>query len=211
MRFDLETEVRFPNGERAGILRRVVLDQEGTVESVVLTTDDLISRSVIVPVSAFSEAPGNVLQINMKEHDLARLPEFIEELEPAVPEGWEFTPPDGDPVPGADIFPATMYEPIMPVFEVTNLPEGLLSLSQNTEIYCLDGRWGIVDEVLTDENGHATAFIGRSDEVDELDRVIPLALVSEYNNDAVILNCNIADLPAYTQELENEAEEPEVE
>ena len=211
MRFDLETEIRFPNGERAGILRRVVLDEEGTVESVVLTTDDLISRDVIVPASAFSEAPGNVLQVNLHEHDLARLPEYVEELSPAVPEGWEFVPPEGDPVPGADIFPATMYEPIMPVFEVTNLPEGQFSLSQNTEIYCLDGRWGVVDEVLTGDDGHAVALVGRSDNIEEHDRLIPLALISEYGPDAVILNCAIADLPAFTQELENEAEEPEVE
>jgi hypothetical protein len=208
MRFDLETEIRFPNGERAGILRRVAMDEDGTVESVVMATDDLISRNIIVPVSAFSEAPGNVLQINVEGDELAQLPEYVEELVPAVSEGWEFAP---DPIPGADVFPATLYEPIMPVIEINNLPEGTLSIGQGTEVHCLDGRWGIVDEVLMDDGGQATAFVGRPDSTGEHDRLIPVTLISEYNNDAVILNCTIADLPIYTQELENEAEEPEVE
>ena len=208
MRFDLETEIRFPSGERAGILRRVIMGEDGHVESVVMATDDLISRNIIVPVSAFSEAPGNVLQINLEGDALAELPEYVEEMVPAVPEGWEFS---SDPIPGADVFPATLYEPIMPVVEVPNIAEGLLSISQGTEVCCLDGRWGVVDEVLMGDDGQASAFVGRPDDIEEHDRLIPIALISEYNNGAVILNCTIAELPTYTEELVNEAEEPEVE
>jgi hypothetical protein len=208
MRFDLETEIRFPNGERAGILRRVVLDEDGAITSVVMATDDLISRNIIVPASAFSEAPGNVLQINVEGDELAQLSEYVEELSPAVPEGWEFAP---DPIPGADVFPATLYEPMMPVIETSNLPEGMLSISQGTEIYCLDGRWGVVDEVLMGDDGQVSAFVGRPDETVDRDRLIPIALIAESSNDAITLNCTMADLAAYTQELANEAEEPEVE
>lgn len=206
MRFDLETEIRFSNGERAGLLRRVVLDESGQVASVVLSTDDLISRNIIVPAAAFSEAPGNVLQVDIEGDALGELPEYVEELTPAVPDGWEFNP---DPIPGADVFPATLYEPIMPVMETSNLPEGLMSISQGTEVYCLDGRWGVVDEVLSADAQEQTAFVGRPDDITEHDRVIPMALVSDYNTTAITLNCTLSDLPTYTQELINEAEEPE--
>ena len=208
MRLDLETEIRFPDGERAGILRRVVMNEEGHVDSVVMSTDDLISRNLIVPVSALTDAPGNVLQINLNGDALARLPEFVEEMAPAVPDAWEFDP---EPIPGADVFPATLYEPIMPVVETSNLPAGMLSIGQGTEIDCLDGRWGIVDEVLVGDDGTIVAFVGRSDDIHEHDLLIPIALISDQSNDAITLTCTIADLPIYTEELVNEAEEPEVE
>ena len=32
MRFDLDTEIRYPDGRRAGFLRRVILDANGEVE-----------------------------------------------------------------------------------------------------------------------------------------------------------------------------------
>lgn len=208
MRFDLETEIRFPSGERAGILRRVGLNADGHVESIVMSSEGLINRDIIVPVSAFSEAPGNVLQINLDNDELNALPEFVTEMEPMVPDGWELEP---EPITGADVFPATLYEPLMPVIETSNLPEGTMSITQGTGVLCLDGPWGQVDEVLLGENGEVTAFIGRPDEIEEHDRIIPIELVSEYGSDYITLNCTLADLSTYTEELVNEAEEPEVE
>jgi hypothetical protein len=74
---------------------------------------------------------------------------------------------------------------------------------------CLDGTWGVVDEVLTGDDGQVTAFVGKPDNTDEHDRLIPVELVSQYNADAVTLNCTIEDLPTYAEALTNEAEEPE--
>ncbi len=207
MRLDIDTEIRYPTGERAGILRKVLLGKDGEVSAVVMTTDELIPRDLIVPVHLLSEAPGAVLTINITPDQLADLPEYQEEEVPAVPEGWQF--PD-EPVPGLDVFPATMYEPIMPVAEVPNVPD-VLALSQGTEVACLDGRWGIVDEVLVDPTGKAYAFIARPDDIEEHDRIVPAALVSEITPERVLLNCTIADLPAYTRQTVDEQEEPEPE
>lgn len=206
MRFDLETEVRYPSGEKAGILRKVVLDEGGEVESVVMSTDDLISRNIIVPASNFSEAPGNVLQLDLNDDELDSLPEYVEELVPLAPEGWEL---HDDALPGSDVFPATFMDPIVPVFESSNLPEGNIGLSQGTEVRCLDGRWGIVDEVLMEDDGQVSAFVGRPDNTEEHDRMIPIELVSEYSEEYVTLNCTLADLSTYTEELVGEAEERE--
>jgi hypothetical protein len=208
MRFDLETEIRYSNGERAGILRRVALNADGHVDSVVMSTEGLITRDIIVPADSFSEAPGGVLQVNLSEEQLGDMPEFVEELEPMVPDGWEF---GSDPIPGSDVFPATFYEPLMPVFESNNLPEGSLSFSEGTGVLCLDGPWGLVDEVLLGDDGTITSFVGRPDALDEHDRLIPIELVSEYGSDYITLNCNLEDLPTYTEELINDAEEPQAE
>ncbi len=207
MRFDLDTEIRYPTGERAGVLRRVVVDEQNRVHEIVMATEGFVSRRALVPVSALSEAPGNVLTINMTPDEIDDLPDYEEERMPAVTGDWEF--PQGA-APGADVFPATLLEPIMPVMEVSNLMEGELSLSQGTEVWCLDGRWGVVDEVLTGDDDQVYAFIGRSDEADELDRVIPVDLIQEEGPSQVTLNCTLNDLATYTQEITGEAEEPEL-
>jgi hypothetical protein len=208
MRLDLETEIRYPNGERAGILRRVAVNNDGEAVSVVMATTDLISRNVIVPVHLLSDGPGGVLTINTERNELSDLPDFQEEAVPVIPGGWEFS---DEVAPGGDVFPATLYEPIIPRMEENNLGEDDLVLSQGTEVVCLDGRWGVVDEVLTDDNDQVRAFVGRADDTLQHDRIIPLTLVLESSPNEVTLNCTLADLSTYTEELVNELEEPEVE
>ncbi|MDQ3930977.1 MAG: hypothetical protein M3328_17765 [Chloroflexota bacterium] len=207
MRFDLDTEIRYPSGERAGVLRHVMVDENNEVVEVAMATDTLVSRTVRVPVSALSEAPGDVLQINLTDQEIEELPDYTEDRMPAVPEGWQFP---GDNAPGSDVFPATMLQPIIPIVEVPDIPENQLSISQGTEIACLDGRWGIVDEVLTGDDGQVNALVGRPDAIDELDRVIPLQLVQQADASQVVLNCTLDDLPNYTQAIEAELEEPDL-
>lgn len=207
MRFDLDTEIRYPSGERAGVLRRVIMDENNEVVEVVLATDGLVSRSVLVPVDRLSEAPGGVLTVTVSDEELDSLPDYEEERMPAVPEGWQF--PDGN-APGSDAFPATMLQPIIPVVEVSNVQEGELSISQGTQVWCLDGPWGVVDEVLSDENSRVYAFLGRSDLANEHDRVIPIELVERADAGQVTLNCQLADLPTYTQEMIDEQKDIEL-
>ena len=207
MRFDLDTEIRYPSGERAGVLRQVIVDDNNEVAEVAMATDTLVSRTVKVPVSALSEEPGEVLTINLSPDEIDELPSYSEERIPAIPEGWEF--PE-DAAPGSDVFPATMLQPIIPVMDVPNVPEDQLVIGQGTEIACLDGRWGIVDEVLTGDDGQVYALKGRPDATDELDRVIPVQLIQQANTDQVVLNCTLDDLPNYTQAIEVELEEPDM-
>lgn len=207
MRLDLDTDIRYPDGQRAGVLRKVVLDAHDQATEVVMATEGLISRNVIVPVSLLSEAPGQVLTINANREQVDDLPDYKQDREPAMPgSDWQ---PSRNAAPGGDVFPATIYEPNMPIVVVSNIPEGSVPVSQGTEVWCLDGRWGIVDDVLLDDAGKATAFIARPDATDEHDRIVPLSLVREFNSDTVLLNCTLADLPAYTQEAVLGNQEPD--
>lgn len=208
MRLDLETEVRYPEGDRAGFIRRVLVDEAGEVASIVMATDDLVSRDVIVPLELLSEEPGGVLTINATPEDLADLGDYEEIEVPVLPEEWRMS---RDPAPGSDVFPDMMSQPILPIMEVPNVAEGMLSLSQGTAILCLDGRWGVVDEVLVDEEGRANGFVGRPDAPEEHDRLIPLDLITQVDPDSITLNCTLADLATYTEALTNELEEPEPE
>jgi hypothetical protein len=206
MRLDIETEIRYRSGERAGIIREVLLDENNEVSDVIMSIGGIIIREVAVPVSALSEGEGGVLYIDLDPDQVDKLPPYTEELMPAVTGEWEFTP---QPSAIGEVFPATMYEPIIPVMEVPSVDEGAIIITQGTEVRCLDGRWGIVDEVVVDDQGRTQAFVGRPDDIYQPDRLIPLELVQETGQEAILLNCNAADLPTYTQALINEPEEPE--
>jgi hypothetical protein len=208
MRLDLETEIRYADGRRAGVLKRVVLDESGRATAVAMATDEIMSRTLVVPVEKLSEAPGAVLTINIDHNDLDTLQPYEEERVLSVPDSWEFDP---EPVPGSDVFPRTFYDPLMPVVEVSNMAEGDTPISQGTEVQTLDGRWGVVDEVLTVEGGTISAFVVRPDAVEEHDRLVPVSLVAQYAPDVIVLNCTAADLATYTEEMVSEVEEPEVE
>jgi hypothetical protein len=208
MRLDLETEIRFTDGRRAGVLKRVILDQQGRATAVAIATDEIMSRTLVVPVHHLAEAPGGVLTLTLDHGALDTLQHYEEEQVPSVPDSWEFDP---EPVPGSDVFPRTFYDPLMPVVETSNMGEGEIVISQGTEVQCLDGRWGVVDEILTGQDGAVTAFVVRPDSIDEHDRIVPVSLVAQYAADVIVLNCTIADLPSYTEELVSEVEEPEVE
>ncbi len=207
MRLDLDTEVRYPTGERAGFLRKVVLDANNEVSEVVVASNDLISRNVIVPVGMLSADPGGVTTINATPDEFASLDDYNEERVPVMPDGWEFS---NEVAPGGDVFPATMYQPIVPVTEVENLDDGASSLSQGTAISCADGSWGTVDEVLMGDDGAAYAIVGRPDEIEAPRLVIPMGLVQQLDTANVTLNCTVADLPTYAQEVQDEQKEPEL-
>ena len=207
MRLDLDTEIRYPGGERAGVLRRVILDADNEVSQVVMATDDLISRNVLVPISLLAEDAGGVMTILASPEEMDALEDYTEERVPAAPDEWEI---NDNYVPGSDVFPATLLEPIIPVTTESNVSEAAVALRQGTTVSCLDGPWGQVDEVLVDESGRAYGFIGRPDAPDEFDRVVPIELVQRADSENVLLNCTIADLPTYTQETIDEHEEPEL-
>ena len=208
MRLDLDTEIRFPSGERAGFLRKVVLDENNEVENVVVETDGLISRRVIVPVSLLYEGPGEVTYIKCTPDELDTLPDYVEERVPAIDENWEF---HDTPSAVGEAFPATMYEPIIPIFETSNAGEDEIAITQGTEVWCIDGRWGIVDEVVVGDDGHVQSFVGRpNSHGTSLDYSYRVGREKRMRN-RVTLNCSIADLPTYSLPLIDDNKAPEEE
>jgi hypothetical protein len=206
MRLDLETDIRFREGERVGRIVRVVLDEESNVKAIVVATGELISRNIVVPLEMLSEGPGGVTTFNGTDADLDGLETYEEERVPMIPDGWRMS---SNAAFGGDVFPTAFNQPIVPVTEVANLRSDLVGVSQGTEVRCLDGAWGIVDEVLVDGEGHAYAIVGRPYATEEGDRIIPLELITEVGSEFALLNCSLADLPTYSQETRNEHEEPE--
>src|SRR5205823_6917840 len=117
MRLDLDTEIRYPTGERAGILKQALVDEKDEVTEIVMSIGRVFSRQVVVPVSALSEGPGGVLYINLDRDQVDQLPDYTERVPDATGE-WDV---GGDVEPIGEAFPATTYEPVMPVAEVLNV------------------------------------------------------------------------------------------
>ena len=207
MNLDINTSVRYPNGQEAGVIARVViLPGEGTVQSVVLTTPGLTSRDVVVPVDMLSTAPGDVTQFDGDADALAALPDFRETEYVQFSEG--ATPGDlrADPL----WFPLNSMNPYMSVVEFENVPEGSVSLSEGTVVLCQDGvRAGIVDEVVLDEQGQLTGLIVRPDEPGTPDFRVSIDLIAGVTEEAVTLTCTFAELPERAEPVVEELEEPE--
>jgi hypothetical protein len=206
MILDLDTEVRFLSGERAGFLRKVVLNERNEVTEVVVETTELISRRVIVPIAMLSEGPGGVTYVTCTPEEFADLEDFTEEQVPVLPERPDM--PDTASAMG-EVFPASTYLPTVPVMDVPNLPEGWTSVSQQTELWCLDERWGILDHVVIDDTGQPSGVIGRPDDIEMHKRLIPMELVRDVAPDRIVLNCSYDELFASSQKITEGIGEPE--
>src|SRR5580765_581933 len=119
MRFDLDSEIRYRNGERAGIMRKVVLNEKNEVGVIVMSTEGFFSREVIVPAGLLYEGDGGVTYINASPREVEGFREYEETEFPAIQDGWEFGSNDAQPL--AEVFPATAYQPIIPIMEVSNV------------------------------------------------------------------------------------------
>ncbi len=208
MNLDIATSVRYPDGEVAGNIEKVVFDpQTGTVHEVILTTPGLLPRMVIVPIGMLMEDEGGVTTFDGDSDAVDALPDYVTESYIDAPEGWEFSQ---DYAPGAALFPATIYFPMLPEVEESNVPEGTVEISQGTAVLCTDGRYGIVDElVLDDETAQVVALIVRPDDHYAADLEVPFNLVESVDAEAVRLTCTLAELPALGTSRREDTEEPE--
>jgi hypothetical protein len=209
MNLDIDTSIRFKDGQEAGRIARVVLGPDGKeVESVVMTTSELISRDVVIPIEQLSMAEGDVVELDADPDAIAGLPDYREEQLAVDPAEWT-SPNAYAPGMANAAFPASEMTPILPRVEYENVPEGSISVSQGTRVMCVDGSVGVVDEVVSDEQGQLLAFIVRPDDEGAPDFRVPMELVYRSAEDLVYLNCKRAALPDYVEPLIEENEEPE--
>ena len=207
MKLDIGTPVRYPDGEQAGTINKVIFDPEtNTVHEIVLETPDLVGRLVLVPVSMLQEDPGDVLTLVAGRDAVDALPDYEIERYNDAPEGWEVS---DNYVPGGDLLAGALQYPVVPVMEESNAPAGSVELSQGTEVLCLDGRFGVVDQVLTGDDGQITGLVVRPDDEALPPLLVEPDLITSADSLVVQLNCSIADLAAKSQPFMDPNAEPE--
>lgn len=208
MRLDIETPIRYADGEQLGVIHKVIFDPEsGIVQEVVVETGDLLGRLILVPVPLLRQDPGEVITIEASREDVEALPDYEVERYIDAPEGWQ---PSEDYMPGEDLRPVTSGFDLAPVFEESNAPPGTVELSQGTEVRCGEDRLGVVDKVLIDdESDQLVGLVVRPDDPDSPLWLIPPALIGEADALLVMLNCTLTDLPEQAQPYDDPAAEPE--
>jgi sporulation protein YlmC with PRC-barrel domain len=207
MKLDIGTPVRYPDGEQVGTINKVIFDPEtNTVHEIVVETPDLVGRLVLVPVSMLREDPGDVLTVAADRDAVDALPDYEVARYNDQPEGWEVSE---NYVPGGDMLAGALQYPVVPVMEESNAPAGSVELSQGTEVQCLDGRFGVVDQVLTDEADQITGLVVRPDDEAVPPLLVPLDLITSSDSLMVQLNCSIADLTAQSEPYMDPNAEPE--
>ncbi|HMA35609.1 MAG TPA: hypothetical protein VKY74_14180 [Chloroflexia bacterium] len=207
MKLDIGTPVRYPDGEQAGIISKVVFDPESaTVHEIVLETPDLVGRKVLVSIALLREDPGEVLTLVADREGLDALPDYTVERFAAAPDGW--TAP-AEYMPHDILFPTSVTYPIMPVFEESNAPAGSIEWSQGTEAICTDGRFGVVDEVITDDVGHITGVVLRGDADPQPRLLITPDLIVESDSQVLQLSCTLDELPSRAEPFSDPEGEPE--
>jgi sporulation protein YlmC with PRC-barrel domain len=207
MKLDIGTPVRYPDGEQVGTINKVIFDPEtNTVHEIVVETPDLVGRLVLVPVSMLREDPGDVLTVAADRDAVDALPDYEGARYNDQPEGWEVSE---NYVPGGDMLAGALQYPVVPMMEESNAPAGSVELSQGTEVQCLDGRFGVVDQVLTDEADQITGLVVRPDDEAVPPLLVPLDLITSSDSLMVQLNCSIADLTAQSEPYMDPNAEPE--
>jgi sporulation protein YlmC with PRC-barrel domain len=207
MKLDIGTPVRYPDGEQVGTINKVIFDPEtNTVHEIVVETPDLVGRLVLVPVSMLREDPGDVLTVAADRDAVDALPDYEVARYNDQPEGWEVSE---NYVPGGDMLAGALQYPVVPVMEESNAPAGSVELSQGTEVQCLDGRFGVVDQVLIDETNQITGLVVRPDDEAVPPLLVPLDLITSSDSLMVQLNCSIADLTAQSEPYMDPNAEPE--
>jgi sporulation protein YlmC with PRC-barrel domain len=211
MLLDIDTPIRYEDGEQIGTISKVIYDPtSGTVNEIVLDTADLLGRRILVPLTLLRADPGDVLTLDAGRDEVAALPDYVVDEYIAAPEGWEASE---NYAPGEDLLPATAAYTLMPVFEESNAAPGTIELSQGTEVRCADDRLGIVDKVVVaDADGQLQGLVVRPDDPDSPLWLIPPTLLGEADGLLIMLNCTLADLPQQAQPYqEDPGAEPEPE
>jgi sporulation protein YlmC with PRC-barrel domain len=96
MRVDLDAAVWTRDGERAGHVRRAVVDpQTGQVTRFVVSTGGLLGKDVLIPRAELEQASpeGDVLRLRLSKNELDELPAYVPTDYDVPPTGW--VPPPG--------------------------------------------------------------------------------------------------------------------
>ena len=207
MNLGIDTVVRYPTGEQAGHITRVVVDPEHRqVVDVVLTTTGLFSRDVVVPLRLLDEAPGGVTELAGGPDLVDGLPDFEVAAYTSPPEDW--SGPAGY-LPGTIFFPEAYVPPAPTGPPVRQIPPGTLAIAEGTAVWCEDGRLGVVDEVVSGDDGALVAFIVRPDDAGVPDLLVPIDLVLEATETRIRLNCALDDVAGSVEPIIEEDKEAE--
>ncbi|MBI2953055.1 MAG: PRC-barrel domain-containing protein [Chloroflexi bacterium] len=188
LRIDIESEVITKDGHHVGKIDRVVMVPRSLeVTHIVIHKGRVLTRDIVVPVEAIDRTTKRHVILGVTVAEIESMPDFSEEEYMAPPQA----APIGPYVPGSVLWPlAYVYAPVI-MHEERHIPEEAVDITEGTDVRCVDGKIGIVDEVVVDsETGRVTAFIVRKGTLLTKDVTVPVTWIKSADRDAIELACS---------------------
>jgi uncharacterized protein YrrD len=186
-RIDILAGVVASDGSHVGRVDRVVIHPRTTkLTHIVIHKGVLLTKDKVVPVELVNRTDGGVVHLSMTPAELDRMPDFVEEEYVTVPQA----SPVGPYVPGSILWPtAYAYAPVI-IKEERHVPENTIEITEGTDVFCADGKIGVVDEVLADvATGRVSGLVVRRGSFFTRDVTIPIGRVKRADSASVELTC----------------------
>ncbi len=192
MIIDIEAHVLTKDNRVVGKVDRVVMDPaKNQVTHIVIHKGVLLTRDIVVPVETIERAAEHEVQLSITAAELEKMPDLVEEDYVVPPHA----APIGPYVPGTVLWPlAYVYAPDI-MYEERHVPEETVDITEGTDVECLDGKIGVVDEVIVDSTTkRVTGLVVRRGFVLTRDVTVPVFLIKRADAEVVQLACTREDL-----------------
>ncbi len=187
MRIDIGAGVRTGDGKDAGTVHKVIIDPEqDKVTHLVVRTGLLFRRLIVVPLDKVGRANRLEVNLQVSEQELNQMPDFVHTEYAAPPEGW--VPTVNYPA-GSILWPGGYANVPIVVEQEKAVPENSVEISRGTEVFALDGKLGVVDEVVVDiGTGKVRGFVVCENEKLQRSVFVPVTWISALGGDRLSLN-----------------------
>jgi len=195
MQFNLGSAVYDRAGRHTGSVARVVMDQHGAVQDIVVELNRLLPRAVLIPLDGIASVDAKGVHLRLDHAGLDALLDFVE-TDYAVPS--ETTPEVIEPA-GGIMFPFGIEPGVGPMIigERMRLPEGTTDIARGYLVRCSDGaEAGTIQDIIMDESGAVDHLTITEDQEDNYPVRVRPSLIASVEDEIVTLTVTAEELRA---------------
>lgn len=195
MEFRIDTEVFSNEGNKVGILDRVVIDPKTKdITRLIVSEGFLRTGARVVPMSSVQSVIEGSIVLQQDDDEFGSLPEFEEtqyiEVDEDEAPGWERALYSYPPLPAwgqTDPVPQLPSHPYVRRTE-RNIPEDLIALEEGAQVISSDGqKIGSVESIRISSDDQATHIVISDGVILKKWKLIPTHWISQIHEDAICL------------------------
>ncbi len=175
MQIDMGSHVRTNEGKDAGKIKRIVFDGDSmTVRQIIVDEGIFFAEERMVDIEYIDHIDDDhTVHLNINEAQVTDLTPFVHEQITTILTG--------------DYYQAAGVQDV--VIHPGSVPWDVLVLTHGTDVYDnVDKHIGHLDEIVYEDDGHASCFIVDSGFIFTHDVKVPITAVKSMSNDRIVLN-----------------------